>query len=269
MAARLGGEPSPLERNLADEVIASRVRVRALLELLEEKGLLAPGEFDERAALLWERDYTDLRREMEGLPSEAEAAAALATRPDHLVCAVDCGALCCRSSCIPLTDEEIERMRRLADEHGIADLEIVDEGTAQGRAPSWIMLSFPCKFLSPDNRCSIYDERPEHCRQFPWEWRDECLLSHKRYETGTATLKLLTMTGPHPEPLPLAEGPPVAPAGQPGPRPPNAGAGFRLAAGTTGGPHPDPLPQGEREPRPYPDAGYQLPATSYQETADP
>lgn len=193
LGGRRGGDASPLERNLADEVIAARVRVRALLELLEEKGLLAPGEFDQRAALLWERDYDDLRRELEGLPSQAEAEAALAVRPDKLICAVDCGALCCRSSCVPLTDEEIERMRRLAAERGITDLEIVDEGTAQGKAPSWIMLSFPCKFLSPDNLCSIYDERPEHCRQFPWEWREECLLSHKRYEPGTATLKLLPM----------------------------------------------------------------------------
>ncbi|MBI2911591.1 MAG: YkgJ family cysteine cluster protein [Chloroflexi bacterium] len=226
MAERSGAQSSPLERNLADEVIAARVRVRALLELLEEKGLLAPGEFDQRAALLWERDYEDLRRELEGLPSQAEAEATLADRPDHLVCAVDCGALCCRSSCIPLTDEEIERMRRLAAERGIADLEIVDEGSAQGKAPAWIMLSFPCKFLTPDSRCSIYDERPEHCRQFPWEWRDECLLSHKRFETGTATLKLLTMAGPHPDPLPQGERGPG-----PRPHPLPAGEGRQGAGG--------------------------------------
>ena len=55
-----------LVQNLTEEVISGRVRVRALLEIMEEKGLLAPGEFDERAAAIWERDYDELSRELMG-----------------------------------------------------------------------------------------------------------------------------------------------------------------------------------------------------------
>lgn len=53
-----------LIQNLSDEVIGARVRIRALLEIMEEKGLLAPGEFDARAAAIWERDYDALAAEL-------------------------------------------------------------------------------------------------------------------------------------------------------------------------------------------------------------
>jgi hypothetical protein len=49
---------------LATEVVSQRVRTRALLELLEEKGLLGPGEFDVRGAAVWERDWATLAAEV-------------------------------------------------------------------------------------------------------------------------------------------------------------------------------------------------------------
>ncbi|MDO8670660.1 MAG: hypothetical protein Q7O66_04430 [Dehalococcoidia bacterium] len=55
---------SALVRNLTNEVISARVRTRALLEIIEEKGLMAPGEFDTRAAAVWERDYDELAAEL-------------------------------------------------------------------------------------------------------------------------------------------------------------------------------------------------------------
>lgn len=43
-----------------DDSVAGRVRLRAVLELLEEKGIFAPGEFDKKADQIWERDYEEL-----------------------------------------------------------------------------------------------------------------------------------------------------------------------------------------------------------------
>ncbi|MCS7001695.1 MAG: hypothetical protein NZ518_02485 [Dehalococcoidia bacterium] len=42
---------------LATEAVSARVRVRALLELLEARGVLLPGEFDDHGAAVWERDW--------------------------------------------------------------------------------------------------------------------------------------------------------------------------------------------------------------------
>ncbi len=57
-------EMTKMLHSFGDEVISGGVRMRALLELMEEKGLLGPGEFDERAAAVWERDYDDLAAEL-------------------------------------------------------------------------------------------------------------------------------------------------------------------------------------------------------------
>ncbi len=53
-----------ISENVIAETIANRVRMRALLELLEEKGLLAPEEFDERSKIVADRDYAELAGEL-------------------------------------------------------------------------------------------------------------------------------------------------------------------------------------------------------------
>ena len=61
--------------NVIAETIANRLRMRALLELLEEKGVLGPGEFDERSQQVADRDYEGLAEEIweqEGIAEDAE-----------------------------------------------------------------------------------------------------------------------------------------------------------------------------------------------------
>src|SRR5436190_600026 len=50
--------------NLGLAMVSARVRTRAVIELLEEKGVLAHGVYDERAAAVWERDYDVLADEL-------------------------------------------------------------------------------------------------------------------------------------------------------------------------------------------------------------
>ena len=66
--------------NLALGLVSARVRIRALIELLEEKGILADGHYDQRAAAVWDRDYEALAEELAGpvgetppLPAEPDA----------------------------------------------------------------------------------------------------------------------------------------------------------------------------------------------------
>jgi hypothetical protein len=49
---------------LASEIVSQRVRTRALLELLEEKGVLAPGEFEDHGQRVWERDWVEIAAEV-------------------------------------------------------------------------------------------------------------------------------------------------------------------------------------------------------------
>ncbi len=47
-------------QNLIDEAIGSRIRVRAIIGVLEEKGIFAPGEFDTRSEEIWNRDFEEM-----------------------------------------------------------------------------------------------------------------------------------------------------------------------------------------------------------------
>jgi hypothetical protein len=49
---------------LASETVGNRVRLRALLELLEEKGVLQGDEFDVRGQQVWERDWQEIASEV-------------------------------------------------------------------------------------------------------------------------------------------------------------------------------------------------------------
>ncbi|MCX6021659.1 MAG: hypothetical protein NTZ05_08000 [Chloroflexi bacterium] len=57
-------EQQEMMSRIATGLVGARVRMRALLELLEGKGVLAPGEFDAHAGVVWERDYNDLADEL-------------------------------------------------------------------------------------------------------------------------------------------------------------------------------------------------------------
>ena len=82
--AALGAPFSPFLRqfertceNLALGLVSARVRTRALLELLEEKGVFGEGEFDARASAIWERDYESLAAEILTPPEEPAPAPSL------------------------------------------------------------------------------------------------------------------------------------------------------------------------------------------------
>lgn len=49
--------------NLVQEAVGARIRLRAILSILEDKGLFAKGEFDDRAEQVWQRDYEEMALE--------------------------------------------------------------------------------------------------------------------------------------------------------------------------------------------------------------
>ena len=107
-------------------------------------------------------------------------------RSDKAICSDACGARCCKASFVSLTPAEAERLPKLAAALGLPQPEIVPHDTGQQGEPAeaaqeHIMYALPCTFLSKNNLCLIYRDRPEHCHAFPNQLLDWCPLSWKRF----------------------------------------------------------------------------------------
>jgi Fe-S-cluster containining protein len=80
---------------------------------------------------------------------------------------IDCTrcANCCKTASPGLGDAEVDRIAAWLDrprEAVIADF--LEPYPADGR---FRMRTIPCPFLGPDDRCTIYEVRPDACRNYP------------------------------------------------------------------------------------------------------
>ncbi|NND15953.1 MAG: YkgJ family cysteine cluster protein [Eudoraea sp.] len=76
---------------------------------------------------------------------------------------LDC-ANCCRTTGPLFTQTDIERLSKffkIRPAHFIDTYLRVDEDN------DYVLQSVPCPFLGSDNYCSVYDQRPKACREFP------------------------------------------------------------------------------------------------------
>ena len=86
--------------------------------------------------------------------------------PSLALCADECGAKCCKNRLVLLTPGEATRLSSM----GHAPI-------TQGTNGRWAMLTIPtCVFLTTENLCRIYAERPEACRVFPQRPASGCLV---------------------------------------------------------------------------------------------
>lgn len=79
---------------------------------------------------------------------------------------IDClsCANCCRTLGPRITDRDIERIAsalRLKHQEVVARYLRIDEDN------DYVFQSMPCPFLCADNYCSIYEDRPKACREYP------------------------------------------------------------------------------------------------------
>jgi Fe-S-cluster containining protein len=99
------------------------------------------------------------------------------------ICVNQCGANCCKSpGNLGVDKEEGFRLRQLAKDRGIKLSMFSRPGTT-----SWV-INFTeqpdkhCPFLENNNLCSIYDQRPTACSQYPRQPQEKCLLWPKTGE---------------------------------------------------------------------------------------
>lgn len=72
-------------------------------------------------------------------------------------------------------ENDPERVRRLAAHLGVPPQQLVRDHLERAEdAPGHMFRSLPCPFLA-DNRCSVYEARPDDCRSFPHLHKDEFL----------------------------------------------------------------------------------------------
>lgn len=80
---------------------------------------------------------------------------------------IDCTtcAHCCKTLQIVVDEKDV---KRLATRLGISAREFSRRyvGTAEDRTKHFT--SSPCHFLGADNKCSVYEDRPQACRDFPY-----------------------------------------------------------------------------------------------------
>jgi Fe-S-cluster containining protein len=80
---------------------------------------------------------------------------------------IDCTrcANCCKTLQIVVDDADI---RRLSTRFGMSFQSFSKKYVLVAEDKSKYFASSPCAFLGPDNRCTVYEDRPQACRDFPY-----------------------------------------------------------------------------------------------------
>ncbi len=110
----------------------------------------------EHAALVKRLTATDPRKLDERVHALHEAVF-------ETISCLDC-ANCCRTLGPRITDTDV---RRIAAALRIKPSVFVGRYLRMDEEGDYIFQSMPCPFLGSDNYCSIYDDRPKACREYP------------------------------------------------------------------------------------------------------
>ena len=79
---------------------------------------------------------------------------------------IDClkCAMCCTTTGPLFTDKDITR---LAKHFKLKDIEFREKYLRFDEDGDWVLKQVPCPFLGPDNYCTVYEDRPKACREYP------------------------------------------------------------------------------------------------------
>jgi uncharacterized protein len=92
---------------------------------------------------------------------------------DRVWAQIDCTtcANCCKTMQVVVDDKDI---KRLADRLGMTTRAFSKKHVKIEDVPfrSKVISTQPCPFLGEDNRCTVYEDRPQACRDFPFLHKD-------------------------------------------------------------------------------------------------
>ena len=80
---------------------------------------------------------------------------------------IDCTtcANCCKTLQIVVDSKDI---RRLSARLGVSPQKFAQKYVRKDEEGTKYLASTPCVFLGADNRCTVYEDRPQACRDFPY-----------------------------------------------------------------------------------------------------
>jgi Fe-S-cluster containining protein len=119
-----------------------------------------------------------LRRAQSGRKANKKFLNGLKRLPDHqldglfheaheqIFAETDCLACanCCKTTSPIFTNRDVER---LSKHLGMRPANFVERYLRIDQDGDYVLQSSPCTFLNDDNTCSVYDERPKACREYP------------------------------------------------------------------------------------------------------
>lgn len=99
--------------------------------------------------------------------SNAELDSAVQETTDAVWRQIDCTACahCCRTLQVVVDGEDV---RRLAARLGLTPRQFSRRYVRVGQDGARHLAATPCPLLGADNRCSVYEDRPQACRDFPY-----------------------------------------------------------------------------------------------------
>ncbi|MEZ4771546.1 MAG: YkgJ family cysteine cluster protein [Bacteroidia bacterium] len=113
---------------------------------------------------------------------------------DEVFAETDClqCANCCKTTSPIFTDRDIDRIARSMR---MNPSQFVEEYLHIDEDNDYVLNVAPCPFLGYDNYCSIYDERPKACREYPHtnqkKFHQVLRLTEKNAEICPATFRIV------------------------------------------------------------------------------
>lgn len=103
---------------------------------------------------------------------------------------IDCTtcANCCRTLQIEVDNQDI---KRLALHFGLSSQQFSQKHVRIAEDGAKHFGSSPCPFLGEDNRCTVYEERPQACRDFPYLHTDSFRQRTLMMISNTATCPIV------------------------------------------------------------------------------
>ena len=86
---------------------------------------------------------------------------------DHVWQQIDCTkcANCCRTLEVVVDNNDVDRLARRL---GVTPAQFARRYVAVADDRTKHLATSPCVFLGDDNRCTVYEDRPQACRDFPY-----------------------------------------------------------------------------------------------------
>ena len=132
-------------------------------KLITEIPLIRRYSRNNEAADWWFRDYVKFRLNM----SNAELDRVVHETTDAVWKQIDC--IACANCCKTLQIEvDADDVRRLAKRVAMPERAFAQKYVRRDTDKRQHLVSSPCAFLGPDGACTVYEDRPKACRDFPY-----------------------------------------------------------------------------------------------------